>query len=127
MTSIQESVKYSLFHLRTIPLNPINTASVGVNSPSSKLPPLFLVLEINQLRENQSHVPPLVHDMGATIRARGFTRQIMPRNIPPAVVELQSRNALHESDISLVKDGCPLERGSCKRGRKDERNVDNLT
>lgn len=78
-----------------------------------KILPILLILEINQGREQQDHVPALVHDRGAAVRAADLAGQLVHAGLLGGLVPAQVVVAVGEVDVVFVEDGAPLEGGGC--------------
>ena len=74
-------------------------------------------LELEQAREEQDHVPTLVHDWAPTMGARDLAGQLVLRRLFAAVVPDQIVVAVCEVDVLLVEDSCPLERRACSKDK----------
>lgn len=69
-------------------------------------------LEVDQAREQQNHVPPLIHDRAVAVRAADLARQLVLDALVGRVVPLKVVVAVLEVDVVLVEDGRPLEGSS---------------
>lgn len=81
--------------------------------PRLELVSSLLVREVDQARENQYHVPPLVHNRAVAEVAAYFARKLVLDALVRGVVPLEVVVAVVEVDVALVEDGCPLEGCSC--------------
>lgn len=75
--------------------------------------PILLALKVNQGREKEDHVATFVHDRGAAIGAADFARKLVDAGFLRGFIPPEVMMAVREVDVCLVKDGTPLERGSC--------------
>ena len=81
------------------------------DAPDFKILPILIILPINERREQQDHVPPLIHDRRAAVRAADFARQLVLARLLGAFVPAQVVVPVREVDVFFVEDGAPLERG----------------
>ena len=72
--------------------------------------PLLVILEINQGREEQDHVPPFVHDGGAAVGAADFAGELVHARLLRGLVPAEIVVAVGKVDVVFVEDGGPLER-----------------
>ena len=79
---------------------------------------LFWTLEVDQGWKQQDHVPPLIHDRCATVGTADFAGELVHGGLVRALVPAQVVMAVGEVDVVFVKDGCPLERCSCRTVRR---------
>lgn len=85
------------------------------NVPRSKIPLLLITLELDQRREQQNHVPALVHDRTVAEGTADLAGQLVLGGFGGRVVPLEVVVAVFEVDVVFVEDGGPLERCSWKR------------
>jgi len=83
-----------------------------MNSPGSKVPLVLITLELDQRREEQNHVPALIHDRAVAERTADLAGQLVLGGLGSWVVPLEVMVAVFEADIVLVEDGGPLEGSS---------------
>jgi hypothetical protein len=86
----------------------------GINVPGSEVPLILVALELDQRREQQDHVPALVHDGAVAERAADLARQLVFGGFGGRVVPLEVVVAVFEVDVVFVEDGGPLERCGCE-------------
>jgi len=77
---------------------------------------LPLVSQLDQTREEQDHVPSLVHNRAMAIIAPDFAWQAVLGGFRARVVPFEVVVAVGEVDVFFVEDGCPLEGGSWDAG-----------
>ena len=85
------------------------------NVPRSKITLLLITLELDQRREQQNHVPALVHDRTVAEGTADLAGQLVLGGFGGRVVPLEVVVAVFEVDVVFVEDGGPLERCSWKR------------
>jgi hypothetical protein len=85
------------------------------NVPRSKITLLLITLELDQRREQQDHVPALVHDRTVAEGTAHLAGQLVLGGFGGRVVPLEVVVAVFEVDVVFVEDGGPLERCSWKR------------
>jgi len=75
-----------------------------------RIKPLLLLvrLELNQTREQQDHIPPLVHDWCSAVGTADFTRELVSCRLFAWVVPTQVMVPSHEINILLLKNRRPL-------------------
>jgi hypothetical protein len=88
---------------------------IRTNIPGSKVPLILIALELDQRREQQNHVPALVHDRTVAEGAANFAGQLVLGGFGGRVVPLEVVVAVFEVDVVFVEDGGPLERRGCKK------------
>lgn len=64
---------------------------------------------MDQTREQQNHITPLVHDRAVAVRAAHLARKLVIDALLRRIVPLEIMVAVREVDILLVEDGRPLE------------------
>ena len=69
----------------------------------------LLTLKLDDGREHQHHVPPLVHNGCVAVRAADLAGQVMIRMLLLCMVESQALGAVLEVQILFLEDGGPLE------------------
>lgn len=109
---------HRLHHLLTIPLMPlplwqpirhIDRPPLIENMAARMEPPLLRrAPKLDQRREQQQHVAPLIHDWRAAVLARHLTRQDVVLRFGPRVPVDQLRGAGREADVGFVE-YCSLE------------------
>ena len=87
----------------------------GTNVPRSEVPLVLVALELDQRREQQDHVPALIHDGAVAERAADLARQLVFGGFGGRVVPLKVVVAVFEVDVVFVEDGGPLEGCGCER------------
>lgn len=70
---------------------------------------------MNQAREEQDHVPALVHNWAVAVVAADLARKLVLDRLVGWVVPLKVVVAVGEVDVLLVEDGSPLKRSSCQK------------
>jgi hypothetical protein len=80
--------------------------------PGSEVLLVLLALELDERREEQDHVPALVHDGAVAERAADLAGQLVLGGLGGRVVPLEVVVAVLEVDVILVEDGSPLEGSS---------------
>jgi hypothetical protein len=88
------------------------------NVPRSKITLLLITLELDQRREQQNHVPALVHDRTVAEGTAHLAGQLVLGGFGGRVVPLEVVVAVFEVDVVFVEDGGPLERGGCEKERE---------
>jgi len=73
-------------------------------------------LQVDQAREEQDHVPALVHNWTVAVVAADLARKLVLDGLVGRVVPLKVVVTVGEVDVILVEDGSPLERSSYKGG-----------
>jgi len=71
---------------------------------------------VDQAREEQDHVPALVHNWTVAVVAADLARKLVLDGLVGRVVPLKVVVTVGEVDVILVEDGSPLERSSYKGG-----------
>jgi hypothetical protein len=92
----------------------VSTAKLGrlllrINIPGSKVLLILVALEFDERREEQDHVPALVHDGAVAERTADLARQLVLGGFGGRVVPLEVVVAVFEVDVVFVEDGGPLE------------------
>ena len=82
------------------------------NIPGSKVLLVLVALELDERREEQDHVPALVHDGTVAEGTADLAGQLVLRGLGSWVVPLEVVVAMFEVDVVLVEDGGPLEGSS---------------
>lgn len=72
---------------------------------------LSLVPQLDQTREQQDHVPSLVHDGRMAVIAADFAGEAVLGGFRAGVVPFEVVVAIGEVDVFFVEDGGPLEGG----------------
>jgi hypothetical protein len=93
-----------------------NLSSVlEINIPGSKVLLVLIALELDQRREQQNHVPALVHNGAVAERAADLAGQLVLGWFGGWVVPLEVVVAVLEVDVVFVEDGGPLEGSSWRK------------
>jgi hypothetical protein len=75
---------------------------------------LRVVLEVQQCRKQQNHIPSLVHDWRMAVSTSDLTRQLVLGSLLMTIVPSQAMMTFDEVDVFLVENSCPLERCTYK-------------
>lgn len=74
---------------------------------------VLVVLEVDQGREQEDHVPALIHDRRVAVVAADFAGEFMGDGFFGRVVPFQVVMPMDKVDVRLVEDCGPLERSGC--------------
>lgn len=69
---------------------------------------------MDQTGKQQYHIPALIHDRTMAIRTSYLAWQLVPGGLLGRIVPLQVVVAMHEVNVFLVKDCCPLKGSRCR-------------
>jgi len=78
------------------------------DSPRLEVSLILICLQVDQAREQQDHVPALIHNRAVAVRAADLARQLVLDALVRRVIPLEIVVAVEEVDVVLVEDGGPL-------------------
>lgn len=77
-----------------------------------KILSVLFILEINQSREEQYHVPSLIHNWSAAVCTADLARQLVHTRLLRRLVPAEVMMAVCKVDVIFVENGTPLEGSS---------------